>query len=416
MSSWPKGSPHTSADVVVVGAGLAGLNAAHHLAEAGLDVLVLEADPQVGGRIRTDEVDGFRLDRGFQLYNPSYPEGIRSLDHEALDLKPFVAGAVLVTDKGPRWMVDPRRAGRASLRNLRAPLGPRGMLQVTRYVVGCAVTDPRELGQRPDMSTREAFARSHLGGTAMSLLLTPFLSGVLADPDLRSSRRFTDFVLRSLVRGTPSVPAVGMQAIPDQLARPLRSRIFRGVRVESVTPTRVETAAGGIDCEAVVVATDPGTAARLVPGVPQPTMRSLTTWYFSIDEDDLYGGRPVLVLESDGRGPLTNAVVMSYAAPDYAPAGRHLLQATAVGLPDADVAAVRRHLAELYGVPTGHWELIGHYPIAEALPAAVPPFSVRGTQEFSGIVVAGDHRDTPSIQGALVSGRRAAQKVRRRFV
>lgn len=124
MSSWPKGSPHTSADVVVVGAGLAGLNAAHHLAEAGLDVLVLEADPQVGGRIRTDEVDGFRLDRGFQLYNPSYPEGIRSLDHEALDLKPFVAGAVLVTDKGPRWMVDPRRAGRASLRNLRAPLGP----------------------------------------------------------------------------------------------------------------------------------------------------------------------------------------------------------------------------------------------------------------------------------------------------
>jgi phytoene dehydrogenase-like protein len=416
VSSWPKGSPHTSADVVVVGAGLAGLNAAHHLAEAGLDVMVLEADPQVGGRIRTDEVDGFRLDRGFQLYNPSYPEGIRSLDHEALDLKPFVAGAVLVTDKGPRWMVDPRRAGRASLRNLRAPLGPRGMLQVTRYVVGCAVTDPRELQQRPDMSTREAFSRSHLGGTAMSLLLTPFLSGVLADPDLRSSRRFTDFVLRSLVRGTPSVPAVGMQAIPDQLARPLRSRIFRGVRVESVTPTRVETAAGGIDCEAVVVATDPGTAARLVPGVPQPTMRSLTTWYFSIDEDDLYGGRPVLVLESDGRGPLTNAVVMSYAAPDYAPAGRHLLQATAVGLPDADVAAVRRHLAELYGVPTGHWELIGHYPIAEALPAAVPPFSVRGTQEFDGIVVAGDHRDTPSIQGALVSGRRAAQKVRRRFV
>jgi predicted NAD/FAD-dependent oxidoreductase len=123
----------------------------------------------------------------------------------------------------------------------------------------------------------------------------------------------------------------------------------------------------------------------------------------------------VLVLDATGRGPIVNSVAMSYAAPGYAPAGRHLVQATAVGLPEVDLTTVRRQLAEMYGVPTAHWELVGHYPIAEALPSALPPFQVRGAQDFDGIVVAGDHRDTPSIQGALASGRRAAQRVRRQL-
>lgn len=415
MSSWPGGPPHSSAGVVVVGAGIAGLSAAHHLAEAGEDVMVLEASDQVGGRMRTDEVDGYLLDRGFQLYNPSYPDGIRVLDYDDLDLQSFFPGAVLSTQAGPRWLVDPRRATRSALRNVRAPLGLVGTIQTLRYLTGCAVTDPAELHARPDVSTREAFEEAHLGARPGRMLLQPFLAGVLADTELQTSRRFTDLVLRSLSRGTPAVPATGMRAIPDQLARPLRRRIFRGVPVRSVSPTRVETEAGGIDCDAVIVATDPTTSARLVPGLPQPTMRALTTWYFSIEEDDLYGGKPVLILDSERRGPITNTVVVSYAARGYAPEGRHLVQATAVGLSDAGPDEVRRHLAELYGVPTGHWELVGHYPIAEALPSAVPPFHVRSTQDFDGVLVAGDHRDTPSIQGALVSGRRAAATIHRRL-
>lgn len=399
-----------------MGAGLAGLNAAHHLADAGLEVMVVEADDRVGGRIQTDEVDGFLLDRGFQMYNPSYPEGSSALNHAALDLKPFFPGAVLATADGPRWIADPRRAPRVSLHMVRPPLGILGTVQTMRYLSGCAVTDPREIELRPDVSTGEAFSQAHIGERPMQRLLQPFLSGMLADPDLNTSRRFTDLLLRSMARGTPGVPATGMQAIPDQLARGLRSRIFRGTRVEAVTDTRVQTSAGGIDCEAVIVATDPSSASQLVPGVPKPTMRALTTWYYSIPEEDLYGGKPVLVLACETPGPLTNALAITYAAPNYAPPGRHLLQATAVGLSDAEEPAVRRHLAQMYGVPTGHWELIARYSIPEALPAALPPFTVRGPQDFDGILVAGDHRDTPSIQGALISGRRAARTVAKQLV
>ena len=263
---------------------MAGLNAAHHLIEAGLDVVVVEAGDRVGGRMQTDEVDGFLLDRGFQLYNPAYPDGARVLNHPALHLKPFFAGAVMGTEDGPRWLVDPRREARSSARNFRAPLGVLGTVQTLRYFSACAVMDPTELQQRPDMSTREAFERAHLGGKPGRLLLQPFLSGVLADPHLQTSRRFTDLVLRSLARGTPCVPANGMREIPEQLAKPLRSRIFRGTRALLVTTTRVQTDAGTVDCEAVIVATDPTTAAALVPGLEPPQMRGLTTWYFSIEE------------------------------------------------------------------------------------------------------------------------------------
>ncbi len=415
MSTWPKGLPHSSAEVVVVGAGAAGLSAAHHLAEAGVDVMILEANSRVGGRMVTDEVDGFLLDRGFQLYNPAYPAGARLLDYEALDLRSFFPGAVLQTEAGPRWLVDPRRATRSSARNWRTPLGVRGTVQTLRYFAGCAVTDPTELQQRPDLSTREAFRAAHISDKAVSRLLQPFLAGVLADEDLVTSRRFTDLVLRSLVRGTPAVPASGMQAIPEQLAKPLRSRIFRDTPVVSIAPDSVATEGGSISCEAVVLAVDPTAASRLWPQVPKASMRALTTWYFSIEEDDLFGGKAVLTLDARKRGPVTNTVVLSYAAPSYAPDGQHLVQATAVGLHDEDPTQVRHHLAELYGIPTGHWRMVGHYPIAEALPSAVAPFTTRGTQEFGGVVVAGDHRDTPSIQGALASGKRAAAAVRHRL-
>jgi phytoene dehydrogenase-like protein len=383
--------------VVVVGAGLAGLAAARHLTRNGVDVTVLEASDAVGGRMRTDVVDGYRL-----------------------DLRPFVAGARIVATRGGRRHVDrvadPRRQPSWAVPSLMARIGsPVSTARFGAYAVSRAVRSVESLRRDPDVTTAEALRRAGADRTLMERVLRPFLSGVFLEAELSTSRRFLDVVLKSFVHGTPGVPAKGMQRIPEQLATGLDVRL--GHRVASVAAQSVDVADGDVHrAQAVIVAADPQTAARLVPDIPAPVGRSVTTWYYRPDcaPQALADGQAVLVLDGDGRGPLVNTVVLTHAAPDYAPAGSALVSASALGVwkdPAAETA-VREHLQWLYGVPTKNWELIASYPIPYALPAMPVPLNFRKpVRTAGGVYVAGDHRDTSSIQGALVSGRRAAEAV-----
>ena len=409
--------------VVVVGAGLAGLAAARHLTARGVEVTVLEASDGVGGRVRTDVVDGFRFDRGFQLYNPAYPEGARVLDHEALDLRPFIAGARIVISRSGRRQVervaDPRREPSWLVPSLLARIGsPVSTARFGAYAVSRAVRSVESLLRDPDVTTEEALRRAGADRALMERVLRPFLSGVFLESELTTSRRFLDVVLKSFVRGTPGVPALGMARIPEQLAAGLDIRL--GHRVASVSARTVSgwtvNVVGGDAhrADAVIVATDPATAAGLIAEISAPAARSVTTWYFrpTCAPEDLADGQAVLILDGDHRGPLVNTVVLTHAAPDYAPAGSALISASALGVWDSPEheSAVREHLAWLYGVATHDWELLASYPIPYALPAMPVPFELqRPVRTADGVYVAGDHRDTSSIQGALVSGRRAAQ-------
>ena len=409
--------------VVVVGAGLAGLAAARHLTARGVEVTVLEASDGVGGRVRTDVVDGFRLDRGFQLYNPAYPEGARVLDHEALDLRSFIAGARIVISRSGRRQVervaDPRREPSWLVPSLLARIGsPVSTARFGAYAVSRAVRSVESLLRDPDVTTEEALRRAGADRALMERVLRPFLSGVFLESELTTSRRFLDVVLKSFVRGTPGVPALGMARIPEQLAAGLDIRL--GHRVASVSArtvsARTVNVVGGDAhrADAVIVATDPATAAGLIAEISAPAARSVTTWYFrpTCAPEDLADGQAVLILDGDHRGPLVNTVVLTHAAPDYAPAGSALISASALGVWDSPEheSAVREHLAWLYGVATHDWELLASYPIPYALPAMPVPFELqRPVRTADGVYVAGDHRDTSSIQGALVSGRRAAQ-------
>ncbi len=406
--------------VVVVGAGLSGLAAARYLTRHGVHVTVLESSGGVGGRVRTDLVDGYRLDRGFQLYNPAYPEGARVLDHEALELRPFIAGARIVVSRGGRRRVervaDPRREPTWAVASLLAHIGsPLSTARFGAYAVSRAVRSVESLCRDPDITSAEALRRAGADRTLTERVLRPFLSGVFLESELSTSRRFLDVVLKSFVRGTPGVPAKGMQRIPEQLAAGLDVRLDHGV--VSASSKAVDVAGGDVQrAEAVIVATDPLTAARLVPDVVAPEARSVTTWYFrpTCAPEDLADGQAVLILDGGGRGPLVNTVVLSHAAPDYAPAGSALVSASALGVWDEPGAerTVRAHLEWLYGVPTRDWQLIATYPIRYALPAMPVPFELqRPVRTADGLYVAGDHRDTSSIQGALVSGRRAARAV-----
>ncbi len=398
------------AEVVVVGAGLAGLAATLRLQEAGLDVAVLERAEAVGGRIRTDLVDGFRLDRGFQLVNPAYPEAGRVLDLDALDLQRFPAGVVVGRGGRRHRLGDPTRMPSAIPSSLTAPIGSvRQKVAFGVWAAGLGLRSGDTLRSAPDRPLLEELEARGLDGALTDRVLRPFLSGVLADDELTSSQRVASMLLRSFVRGTPSVPALGMQAIPDQLAARLRpGTVHLGVRVRGVTGGVVDTHSGRITAGAVVVAVSGDAAAEL--GAPGSPMRALTTWWYAADQ------RPselaLLHVDAERRGPLANTVVMTNAAPSYATDGRALVAATAVGVHADGDAAVRRQAGQLYGVDPSGWGLLRTDVIEHALPThpAGQPLQQR-VALGDGLFVAGDHRDTPSTQGALVSGRRAADAV-----
>ena len=408
-------------DVIVVGAGLAGLCAALRLAEAGVAVEVLEASDDVGGRVRTDVVDGLRLDRGFQLYNPAYPEARRRLDHGALDLRPYLAGVVVTLNGRQHRLGDPRRQPSWMRASLSAPVGsPLAKARFAALALRAAITPPAMLTRQADTSSALALSRAATEGPLLESVLRPFLAGVFGEAELTTSRRFLDLALRSFVRGTPSVPSLGMGQIPRQLAEHLPSRtITFGAEVIEVGPTTVRTTQGTAWARAVIVATDASTAARLVPGLPEPRWNSLTTFYHLAGQPP--SPLPVLHIDGHRRGPVVNTSVITNVAPSYASNGRHLVSSTCVGVHDGpvDERAVRAHLALIYGRDTASWEHVRTDVIARALPAMPPPHPVRSPLEFGrdgidgaeGIVVGGDHRDTSSIQGAMVSGRRAAHAV-----
>ena len=413
---WHRRRVTEDADVVVVGGGIAGLLCARELQRAGHDVLLLEAAEAPGGRVRTDVVDGYRCDRGFQLLNPAYPAVRRHVDVAALDLRVFGRGVEVLTGDGLSTVVDPLRHARSLPATLRSGyVRPVELARLARWVAPALGSVPRLLAgtDRPLAASLDA---GRVDGRLRREVLEPFLTGVLADDSGESSATFVRLLLRSFVRATPGVPAHGMQALPDQLAdlpgRPVRT----GVRVREVraTPAGPEVRTDDLTARAraVVVAADPHAAADLL-GLPRPSMRGLATWWFACDTAPTRS----TLLRIDGRrgaGPVVNTVVMTSAAPSYAPRGRHLVQATTLLPSRATETEVRRHLAELYAGPTDQWDLVVRHDVPHALPLVAPPLQVRQPVELGdGLFVAGDHRDTSSLQGALVSGARVATVVRR---
>ena len=401
-------------DVIVIGAGLAGLQCARVLTAAGARVRVLEASDGIGGRVRTDLVDGFRLDRGFQLLNPAYPDARSQLDLTALGLQRFGRG-VAVRRESELVVLEASLAGMGGL--LRGPYADVGAwAALARWAAPALGPVPRLLSAA-DASLRDSFDAAGFAGALRTELVERFLAGVLVETDGTTSARFARLLVRSFSLGTPGLPAQGMGAIAYQLAASLAVAPELELPVVAVEAEgdgwTVGLPNGEAHAPVVVVATDPVAAGRLSPA-PVPAMKGLVTWWFSAPSAP--AAHKLLVLDGrHGVGPVINSAVISNAAPSYAPAGRHLVQATAILAGDVPAEAdVRGQLASLYDCPTEGWELLATHVIPEALPVMPPPLVVRREIAYGrGRFVCGDHRDTASIQGALVSGRRTAEAILR---
>ncbi|GAA3811431.1 NAD(P)/FAD-dependent oxidoreductase [Nocardioides panacisoli] len=398
--------------VVVVGAGLAGLACAVRLQREGVRVLVLEAGDAIGGRVRTDVVDGFTIDRGFQVLNTAYPALRTAVDLAALDLRALPRG-VRIRRKGRLHDVPhPLSSAGAPLRAAGSgAIGLRGKVALARYAAGVVVSSPRSVKARPDVPAAEAWAA--LPRDVVSDVLEPFLSGVVLEAPVTASRVFTDLMMRMFALGTSAVPAAGMRALPGALARRLPADAIQlEAGVDRVGATSVELADGTVlPARAVVVATDPWSARDLVPDLgPAPEPRGVTTFYFAAPR--WRGADGKLVVDADGSG-ITNSVVLTESAPEYSTDGRALIATSVLDrgpVPAADVAVLRDLAADLHGTTGERWELVATREIPRALPAMTAPHPLRRPVHVpgAGVWVAGDHRDTSSIQGALVSGRRAA--------
>ena len=396
----------------IVGAGLAGLAAAATLVDRGNEVTVVEASDGVGGRVRTDVVDGYRLDRGFQILLSAYPVAQRVFDYDALDLRRFHAGSLVQLDSGRVLVGDPLRRPVDLLDTVRAPVGSlvdkTRLLQWRRSVMAGTVDD---VWSKSECTTAARFGDLKFSDDFVEQFLRPLFAGITLDPKLEVTSRFTEFVFRMLGTGYGAVPATGMGALGEQLAGRLPDGAVRlSTPVNAVTATSVTTEGGEtIESDAVIVATDMSSSAALT-NTPDFGWNGVTTRWYSSDAPPF--SEPLLFLNGTREGPINNVAVMSNVSKQYAPAGKHL---TAVSYPGVDASesterAVQQQLRGWFGGAVADWDVLRTDVIAHAQPRHLPGEDVPAKARLeSDVFVAGDHRQNPSINGALQSGRAAAR-------
>lgn len=423
------------ADVVIIGAGIAGLSAAHQLTSTGVSVSVLEAGPRVGGRMVTDEVDGFRLDRLGPLLNTSYPELHATPGLDGLVLRDFAPG-VLVHSEGHRYRTGQIRSARGT-RNARGAFkAARALANAPRTPLGGARTgaltgmmggaiDQARLGAalarlagtprarilaRPERTALDALSARGLSSRTLNGFVRPLLTALLNDPELTTSSRCADLALRSYASGRLCVPSGGSGSLPELLAAALPPGTVRtGVHVTAADITSVRTKEHGeLGCRSLLLATGAGAAAELLPGLRVPSFRPVTVLHHTAPAPPPTGAS--LLLDADRTGPVAHTAVMSEVDPARAPHGRTLISSTVLGTPPPELdRRVRAQLAALYGTPTDDWELLSVHHDPEAAPAMEAPHDPhRPVRLLAGLYVCGDHRDTSTVQGALSSARRAA--------
>ena len=383
----------SSSDVLIIGAGLAGLSAAISLQEAGRDVQIIESSDRPGGRVTSDIIDGFICDRGFQLVNANYP-ALQSLDViKEIDFirAPRVIEVSLGNDR--RALGDPRVAPWTALDKATGTIPEK--LSLLRFLASTS---------KENQSVEDALKTS---GSVYVRALRPFLQGVFLTDPRNVDARYGQSIIKSFVTGAIGVPRKGVAELSKALASRVRS-ITYGVQANSLEGKVIKTSVGDFNAATVIVATDATTATQLLGLTEVPRMAGCITWYHAVTNNPSGNGR--LVVDGQNRGPIINSIVISDISSSYAPLGQHLVSTTTdLGATESDV---RRHLSLMWGMSTHDWQLIAKYEIPAALPIQnVGRALTQAVKVSENVFVVGDHRAVPSQQGALFSGRLAAELI-----
>ncbi|WP_254280215.1 NAD(P)/FAD-dependent oxidoreductase [Haloarcula marina] len=411
-------------DAVVAGGGLAGLVAARHLAEAGLDVTVFEERDDVGGRVRTARADGYTFDRGFQVIFSAYPAVQRELDVEALSPRPFTPGATIARPNHRSVLSDPLRKPTAAPQTVfNREVRTADKLRLFRLQRELADRDPEAILDGGGTTIADYLGRKGFSKRFVERFAAPFYGGITLDRSLGTDSAVFEYTYKMLSEGEIFVPADGMQAMPEQLAdRAVAAgatietgRAVTGVRGEGDEAT-VEVGSETLTADAAVVATDPATATELtaVDGIPTDALGCVTQ-YFSLPTSMAPKTGKRIVLNAADERPNTVAP-LSAVASEYAPEGMELYSATFLGIPEEDDETLASEVREAVGswypeASFGDLELLRTDRVPFAQFPQPPGFrdSLPDPDAPAGpVALAGDYTRWSSIQGALESGRVAA--------
>ena len=408
-----------TSDVIIVGAGLAGLACARRLMQDNIPFQLYEAEDHIGGRVKTEKFDGFLLNYGFQVLQTAYPEARRVLDYKRLKLRAFAPGAILQIDGRLFRIADPRRRPRDLWSTLKAPIGTLGdRLRILQLARNLNRSTDSDIFQLPDMPTDEFLKAKGFSQQIINKFFKPFFAGVCLDPEIKASSRVFRHIFRVFAEGDVALPSRGMASIAEQMAEVLPDERFRmGTRVQSISAGEVVLATGErINCRAVVVAAEAPETARLLDSGELAVSRGELCLYFSAVEPPV--AEPYLILNGNGTGWVNSVTIPSVVSRTYAPAGQHLISVVVIGHLDANDTSVenivRNELTEWFGSVVGDWRHLKTYRIVHALPIQPPPMpdpTVATNQFKPGIFVCGEYAGVPGIQWALLSGRHTAEAV-----
>lgn len=411
-------NPKHDRDVLIVGGGIAGLSCALELTKQQISCRIFEASDRIGGRVQTDEVQGFFLDRGFQVFLTAYPEAARVLDYAALELCSFEPGALIHIGGRFHRLSDPwRRPQHLFATALSAAASLSDKLRIGSFRKSTTQPSLSELFHHPETKTLELLRQRGFSEVIIEKFFRPFLGGVFLDRELATSSRMCEFVFRMFSTGSAAIPKAGMKAIPEQLANQLPAEtIVCNQSVTDVSGTSLTFSDGNrADGRAIVVATDAPAARRLFDDDYPASGQSVTCLYFAADQAPIK--EPILLLNGDPTGPINNLCVPTLLSPNFAPNEKHLISVTVLGEHPDEESLIRDVLHQAHAWFPGEiesWSHLKSYSIPYALPTMNPPALspvAKAAHRNGPHFICGDHCDTASINGAMASGRRAAEAV-----
>ncbi|MGY6560545.1 MAG: protoporphyrinogen/coproporphyrinogen oxidase [Luteibaculaceae bacterium] len=401
--------------IVIIGAGIAGLTAGYYLHKMDVDFIILEASDGFGGRVRTDIIDGFRLDRGFQVFLTAYPEAKKVLNYEALNLKYFLPGAYLFNESDKLHLIGDFRRDFSMFSSTLFSNSNNisDKVKLLRLVLELRSATIEEIFIGAEEKTSRFLLDYGFTNQFISVFWQPFFAGIFLEQDLETSSRMFKFVLKMFAEGMAAIPERGMQEIPNQLAHTFGvEKIKLNAKVKSVEYKKVILENGEVyESDFIIDATNALHLNERQLHVSKPSTLNI---YFTSNTSPLE--KAAIALNSSVRKFVNNFVVLDRVSEFYTVKGKHLISVSAFGYgdftPETLTARVKEDLKEkIQGVET--WQYLHHYHIKDALPNQTH-VRLRNEIRFlgeKGLLVIGDSESSGSLNAAMRSGRLAAQSV-----